>query len=237
MRTKLLYLLVIVLSLFGCKKEKEEKVEEIPQGIIRTVTNPTLYPRIVELFPNMQAEINFPFLFSDTVQKKIVLTGETEVFITFIAEKAVYKNTVGWYSYPLGSEPTSVKNVNIHLLFPNVSAKDEGGELEQGFMLQLGEKKFPKNTVIGFFLIIQGWQNGLINYNAETHYTDQNLNRGGHQQHILFKEKDSGDIVLGFEDLPYESGDKDYNDLLFKVSDNKDGFKNIYFDLKRLPEL
>jgi hypothetical protein len=222
----------------GCHKDDEKKVDEVPPDVIRTVANPILYPRIVELFPEYK-HVNtlHPELFSDTVVKKIVLTGESEVYLTFIAEKAKYRNTVGWYSYPLGSEPASVSDVNIHLLFPNASAKDEGGELLQGDMLQLGETKFPKGTVIGFFLIIKGWQNGTIDYNGIANYTDFKLNAGGYQQHVLFKEKDSKDIVLGFEDMPFLEADQDYNDILFKVSDNKDGYESIYFDLNHVPAL
>lgn len=236
--SKLIVLLGFVLIIVSCKKDKEDPIPEVPEEIIRTIANPILYPRVEQLFPSdQQAVVSLPFLFSDTVQKRIVLTRESKVFLTFIAEKAVYKNSVGWYSYKLGSEPKNVKDIQKHLLFPNVSAKGEGGELLQGDMLQLGDTTFAKNTVIGFFIVLKGWQNGSINWGSTTHYTDQSLNDGAKQQHVLFKEKDSEDIVLGFEDTPFEIADKDFNDLIFKISDNKDNYKSISFDMKKLPAL
>lgn len=234
----LFVLLGVIFWIVSCEKDKEEPVPEVPEEIIRTVANPILYPRVEQLFPSNQvAVISLPFLFADTVQKRIILTRESKVYLTFIAERAVYRNSVGWYSYKLGSEPKAVKDIEKHLLFPNVSAKNEGGELIQGDMLQLGDTTFAKNTVIGFFIILQGWEDGYINWGNTTHYTDWFLNQGDKQQHVLFKEKDSEDIVLGFEDTPYEIADKDFNDLIFKISDNRDNYKSISFDMKKLPTL
>lgn len=240
MKTSILYFIAVFALVVGCKKDKDEPIKEVPEEIIRTETCPTLYSRIEELLPDKnKAENLFPFLFSDTVQREIVLTEESEVYATFVAEMANYKNTLGWYSYPLGNKPTSIDNVNIHVLFPNVSAKGEGGELEKGFMLQLGEHKFPKGTVIGFFLIVRGWNNGTINYSGTTHFTDVTINANSNQQHVMFKERNCGDIVIGFEDMPLSDirVDKDYNDILITVSDNKEGYESISFDINKLPKL
>jgi hypothetical protein len=234
-RIQILYFFLVITLFVGCKKEKEEVIAEVPEEIIRTELDPILYPQIAELFPDSKnALINYPQLFNDTIQKNIVLTEESEVYITFVAEKATYKNTVGWYSYTPGNAPKTTADVNIHLLFPNVSAKGEGGELIEGDMLQLGDKKFPKGTVIGFFLIVNGWKDGTIRYGNQTHYTDYCMNLGEKQQHVLFKEKDGKNIILGFEDMSYEAADKDYNDILFIISDNKNGFESIFFDLKKM---
>lgn len=240
MKTSLLYFIAIFALVVGCKKEKDEPVKEVPDEIIRTETCPTLYSRIEELFPDQKkAQTLFPFLFSDTVKKEILLSQETEVYATFVAEVANYKNTLGWYSYPSGNKPTSIDEVNIHVLFPNISAKGEGGELETGYMLQLGDQKFPKGTVIGFFLIVQGWKDGKINYSGTTHFTDLSINENSNQQHIMFKETNCGDIVIGFEDMPLSNArvDQDYNDILITVSDNKEGYESISFDLNKLPKL
>lgn len=239
MKTRLYYFIALILTFGSCKKDNEKPIKEIPDEIIRTETCATLYSRIGDLFPEaVKIATSHPYLLSDTVQKKIILTEESEVYISFIAEKATYKNTVGWYSYTTSSQPKTLAEINVHLLFPNVSGKGEGGELVQGDMLQLGDKKFPKGTVIGFFLIVQGWQNGSINYNGITHFTDYFINQGGFQQHILFKEKNCGDIVIGFEDLPISQlSDLDFNDILFTISDNKEGYQTISFDIDKLPNL
>lgn len=238
MRRAILFSVLAALFVSACKKEERTRIEEVPEGIIRTDTSPIYYSRIMELLPSLQnATTVYPVLFSDTVQKEIVLTAETEVYITFVNERAVYKNTVGWYSYPSGSRPESSKDINLHILFLNVSGKGEGGELLQGDKLQLGETTFPKGTVIGFFLIIKGWKDGYIDYELPTFFTDRQLNENNNQQHVLFREKDGGRIVLGFEDLPFSAGDSDFNDIIFTVADNKDGLETVYFDIKSLPAL
>ncbi len=238
MKLKFIYFIAVVTILVSCIKEKET-IQEVPPGIIRDTTDRVaLYEKIEDLFPeNNQTAVLLPTLFTDTVLKQIVLTKETEVYITFILERALYKNTVGWYSYTPSNKPTKVSEINMHILFPNVSGVGEGGELLKGDMLQLGSKKFPQGTVIGFFLIVNGWNNGEIRYSNVTHYTDYNFNVGGNQQHVLFKDKVGGEFVLGFEDRLYAESDKDFNDILFIISDNKEGLETISFDLVKLPIL
>lgn len=262
----LYFLLILFLPIFiTCKKEKSA-IKEVPDEIIkRPDASPTLYDSIINLIPeggNMSAgdsaNIRYPFLFCDTVMKEIITTDETEVYITFIAEGATYKNTVGWYSYLKSNPPTSVNDIKINVLFPNVSQKldNGGGELVRGDMLQVGSKPFPKGTVIGFFLIVNGWNatDQSIRYSNTTLYTDYGINEDKMQHSILFREKSNDDIILGFEDLPYGNKylDKDYNDILLKISDNKDvetvdGIevfkKSIFFeglkdtDPKKIPRL
>lgn len=240
MKTSLIILIIGIIVFTGCKKE-EKTVKEVPNEIIRVETCATLYDRLNVISPDTKLlENTYPFLVSDTVQKQIILTRESEVFCTFIAEGAALKNTFGWYSYAQGKAPKSLNEANLHLIFPNVSSKGEGGgELVKGDMMQLGEKKFPAGTVIGFYLIIQGWQNGTIDYAGKTFFTDYALNENGSQQHVLFKEKNCHDIVLGFEDLMIgtKNVDKDYNDIVVTISDNKDGYESVSFDTAKIPEI
>jgi hypothetical protein len=229
----------LCLILFGsCKKN--DRIDEIPKEIIRVYMDPIIYTRIVDNFPDqVNAVENVPCLFSDTVQKKIILTKESEVYVTFIAEGALYKNTLGFYYYTEGMAPSSTDELDEEIIFPNISGVGEGGLLNQGDMMQLGNRKFPAGTVIGFFLISDGWENGSINYNKPTYYTDYQYNAPGTQQHILFIEKGSKNIILGFEDSDFKlpTTDKDFNDILFNVTDNRDGFENISFNTENIPEL
>ena len=67
-----------------------------------------------------------------------------------------------------------------------------------------------------------------------THYTNYNFNAGGFQQHVLFKNTYSKSIILGFEDGSIANNpncDKDFNDVLFSISDNPEGFEATAFDL------
>lgn len=238
MKSIVVYFILALAVFTSCKKE-EEKIKEVPDDITRVKMDTVLYTRIVELFPNSVNAVNsLPTLFSDTVQKRIVLTRESEVYVIFISEGAKFRNTLGWYSYLPSKPPTSASEIEKNIVFPNVSGEGEGGLLKEGDMVKLGTGKFPAGTVISFFLISDGWKNGTIEYANPTYYTDYNLNSSTRQQHILFREKEGGSLVLTFEDSDYNeiSTDKDYNDILLNVTDNKDGYKIISFDLEKIPE-
>ncbi|NJK97174.1 MAG: DUF4114 domain-containing protein [Bacteroidales bacterium] len=172
----------------------------------------------------------------------MVLTKESEVYITFVDEGAGWKNSLGYYTYNLANPPKSIEELEKHILFQNVSQVNEGGGLNAGDMLQIGTGKFPANTVIGFYLIAQGWKNGYVDDGRYTHYTDVQFNPGYHQQHTLFIEKNCNDLVMTFEDIDMEDNisykDYDYNDILFVISDNKDPnhqTANTAFDTSNLP--
>lgn len=221
------YALAIVMAFFalsGCFDNN--RVKEVPEDIIPTVPCPTLYGRIMQLFPERQLSENEE-LFADGAQKKVLLVKDTDLYITFIAEGAGYANTLGYYTYPVDSPPSSPADVELHVLFPNAS--DE--VLSSGNRLKIREEPFKSGTVVGFYLIIAGWQRGVIDHNRQKFYTNFAWNPGARQQHILFEEKTCGDIVLAFEDLANtEESDGDYNDLLFTVSDNNSDKVNTSFD-------
>lgn len=225
------YSLAIVMAFFaltGCFDN--DRVKEVPDEIIPTVPCPTLYGRIMQLFPERQLS-EAEELFSDQAQKKVVVTKDTDLYITFIAEGAGYANTLGYYSYPVDSPPSKPSDVQLHVLFPNAS--DE--VLSSGNRLKIRDEKFTAGTVVGFYIIIAGWQRGVIEDDRQKFYTNYSWNPGARQQHILFEEKTCGDIVLAFEDLSNtENSDGDYNDLLFTVSDNNSDLVNTAFEKEGL---
>jgi hypothetical protein len=153
--------------------------------------------------------------------------------VTYISEGASYSNSFGWYSYN-GNVPTQPSDIEVHLLFPTVSSNI----LAQGDMLRLGSGKFPAGTVIGFFLVIKGWEGGEVHYDRETFYTNFDLNTDDQQQHILFKQKDLGNIILAFEDvLTTQASDMDFNDILFMVTDNRENKPVTNLNLTSVIEL
>ena len=85
---------------------------------------------------------------------------------------------------------------------------------------QLGAAKLKAGTVIGFFLIVGGYHNEGVYFKKPTFYTDTNWNANGEKQHVLYRENECGSIVVGFEDKASSTADKDYNDIIFMVSDN-----------------
>ncbi len=229
------FITTILFSLMvGCSDRVDtDVIEQVPDDIIPTKTCPTLYARILELFPEFQNnESKQSVLFSDTVQKNVTLTRDTEVYVTFISEGASLHNTFGWYSYNALTPPQDKKDIELHVLFPDVFNQI----LNRGDRLKLGNGAFKQGTVIGFFLIIGGWQSGAIDFTKVTHYTDYSFNGEKQQQHILFEEKTCGDIVLAFEDNPLNQPncDRDFNDIIFTVSDNNADLKNTSFGQSRL---
>ena len=226
---KLSYFLILICLVWsGCSRDSG-RIKEKPE-VIPTKPCPTLYGSIMDQFPEYKNnEANQALLFDAKAEKHVVLLKSTEIYAAFIAEGAGYKNTFGWYSYDSANAPTSTSQLKLNVLFPNVS----GHILNQGDMVKLQDGKFNAGTVIGFFLIIGGWENGTINYDKLTLYTDYNLNPGGQQQHILFKQKDCGDVVLAFEDkLMSEGSDADFNDIIFTVTDNRTELEVSTFDLR-----
>lgn len=228
MKTKFLFTSLIIVLITGCRPDPGLK--QVPDDIIASVPCPTLYSRILELFPE-HIKNDKSVLFSDSAQRKVVLTKDSEVYVTYISEGAGYRNTFGWYSYDKSAPPSSGANVELHVLFPDVSHTI----LVPGNRLKLQKEKFKAGTVIGFFLIVGGWQEDHIEYNNTKIYTDHKWNASQAQQHILFEEKTCGDIVLAFEDLPPSgTSDKDFNDILFTVSDNNSDKINTSFDQKNI---
>ncbi|HKY63695.1 MAG TPA: DUF4114 domain-containing protein, partial [bacterium] len=97
------------------------------------------------------------------------------------------------------------------ILFPNASREGSGGELKPGDTLSLG--RFPAGTRIGFFLIADGAADP-----RETYYTLDALNPGDQRHLAMLALPDREHVILGMEDLPAASGDRDFNDLLFTLT-------------------
>lgn len=223
MKRRSLWSLLLVLAVVACR---EEDLGQRPENIIETEPCPTLYSRILELFPE-NVEITQSALFSDTAQRRVELIKDTDVYVTYLAEGAGYRNSVAWYSYSVFSPPTAGSQLELHALFPDVSSDI----LTPGDRLKLQDAPFPKGTVIGFVLVINGWQ-GYVDYDKEKLYTDYDLNSNKRQQHILFMEKTCGELVLAFEDNMSlsDNADADYNDIIFTVSDNNVNALNTSFN-------
>src|SRR5688572_15819221 len=195
--------LMFLLFLSSCRPEPG--IDQVPDDIIQTVPCPTLYSRILELFPE-HSKNSREVLFSDTIQKAVVLTKESHVYVTYISEGAGYRNTFGWYAWDESNPPTSASQLQLNVLFPDVS----NVVLHTGDRLLLQEQPFPAGTVIGFFLIVGGWtEEGTIDYSKQTIYTDYGFNPSQAQLHILFEEQTCGDMVLAFEDMGLEGTPED----------------------------
>jgi hypothetical protein len=223
MKTRSLWSLLFILFIVACNGDEPES--QVPENIIDTEPCPTLYARILELFPE-NILISQNALFSDTVQKRVELIEDSEVYVTYLAEGAGFRNSVAWYSYSIYSPPTAGSQLDLHVLFPDVSSD----VLTPGNRLKLQNEPFPAGTVIGFVLVINGWQ-GKVDYDKMKLYTDYAFNPNKRQQHILFEEKTCGELVLAFEDniSVSDDADADFNDIIFTVADNNNHQENTAF--------
>jgi hypothetical protein len=225
-----------VILIFTVSCEQPEVIQERPGKIVATEVEPDVLEELDIVFPE---RVNFadqhPYLFADSVNHNIVLTEDSEVYLTFVSEGAGLKNSLGYYIYNPSNKIVTVSELNLNILFPNIS----NNILDQGDMLQLGDKAFPAGTMVGFFLIVDGWRAGSVNFDNETFYTDIYLNLEEVQQHVLFKFENFGSVVLAFEDKFVNGGgtDQDYNDVVFTLSDNRAQQPTTRFNLEAIPTL
>jgi hypothetical protein len=225
--------IVFVASGLGGLKILAISIDEgVPDDVIPTETCPTLMTAISLFLPETEnARKNEPQLFVPEAKLSVITAEETPVYVVFVDEGAGWRNTLGYYAYPVDNPPSTVEELQKYVVFPNVSLSDGGGGLDKGDMVQLGNAPFPPNTVIGFYLVAQGWKNGQMVEGAYTHYTDLQFNLDAIQQHVLFIENGCQDLVLAFEDIRLPKGDKDYNDIIFVIKDNDQEFVNTKFNV------
>ncbi|SFR35894.1 Por secretion system C-terminal sorting domain-containing protein [Robiginitalea myxolifaciens] len=163
-----------------------------------------------------------PHYISSGYDTDIILYEEAEVWVTFVAEGAGYKNVLGFFTYEAGSPPpTTPQPEDITIVFPNVSAKWSGGGLYAGDKVKIG--RFPAGTAIGWVLFANGWRGKVTGghwqvysrpeYNPESDPTLQFHN-------VLLSDSENERIILGFEDIrrDYGSCDQDFNDALFYIT-------------------
>lgn len=234
MKARILCIALLVFS-FSCKDEEVFKeTPPKPTDIFPVELCPTLLSNVTALFPESQNnQEKYAQIFSNTSQQRIVLTKDTEVYVSFVTEAATMGNVLGYYIYNSATVPGSPEEIQKELIFPNV----DNTILVSGDTRQLGEGQLKAGTVIGFFLIMSGYRNDGVYFKRPTFYTDIAWNAGQAKQHVMFEESECGAIVMGFEDKNTDTADKDYNDVIFMISDNIDNQRTTSFDLQNIVTL
>ncbi|PWJ44847.1 LruC domain-containing protein [Sediminitomix flava] len=170
-----------------------------------------------------------PEYIADGNETDIVLNDDAEVFITYVAEGAGYKNVLGFYKYRVGFAPQTAAEIDtIFVAFPNISNAGAGGNLIPGNKVKLGE--FEAGTAIGWVLLQNAWKgsNG-ISTSANRFYSEPSFNPedSKNQHNVLLKDTQREIVLLGFEDLHREDrnqnpnrygSDEDFNDAIFYVT-------------------
>lgn len=175
---------------------------------------PNIYANVL---PEQQNAMQLhPEFFTNSV-KNIIVSEETELYLTFIDEGAGFKNVLGYYTYQEGNEPTAEEQLDKIVIFPNASAQGSGGELIKGNTMRL-LGTFEPGTVISFFVIANGWRNGSITDGLYTQHTDIDFNLSGRQQSLIFFDSTCNSTVIAFEDISVPNGDNDFNDAIFEIT-------------------
>jgi LruC domain-containing protein len=164
-----------------------------------------------------------PQFFEAGKQTNLILKEKTRVFVTFAGEGTNQTNALGYFFYD-GNKPEGKPHT---IIFPNASMPGSGGSLHAGDKVLLGE--FPANTVIGWFLVPNGWQRSerLVRDVQGIYYSVPSFNGTTesplNQYMIMMKDIENEVIVLGFEDTPRTSPncDHDFNDVVFYLTLDK----------------
>lgn len=172
--------------------------------------------------------VHHPNYISDTVETNIIIEDSSEVYITFVHEGAANKNSIGYYTYIDGNPPATPNDITTHnIIFPNLSFAGSGGGLQAGDKILLDT--FPANTVLGFFLIANGWDPGppdTVDNGSYIVYSKKYLNspingnvipESKRQMMVLLNDLEREIYIAGFEDIlrTQPTCDNDFNDAVF----------------------
>lgn len=235
MRARILSTILVLLVSFACDDDGVyRKTPPVAGDMFNIELCPTLVANAVALFPEARNNAErHSQLFGGTAQQHIVLTRDTDVYVSFVTEAAAIGNVLGYYIYDNGNVPSSAGQIDKQLVFPNVDAT----YLKPGDTRKLGKEQLKAGTVIGFFLIVGGYRNDGVYFQRPTYYTNHEWNKEESKQHVLYREEECGAVVIGFEDRLSAEADKDYNDIIFMVSDNTSNEENTAFDLQSVVTL
>ncbi|MEM9649103.1 MAG: LruC domain-containing protein [Bacteroidota bacterium] len=164
-----------------------------------------------------------PQFLDNSSESSMILTDLADVWVTFVSEGAGYRNALGYYSYPLGSDPATVDDIAAHnIIFPNVSMVGSSGGLVPGDRVYLG--RFPPNTVISWFVVANGWTGSGVGDGRGVYYSEPSFNpeNPSLNTHVVQLYDSAREInFLAFEDLRRDQGsDDDFNDAVFYARAN-----------------
>ena len=181
--------------------------------------SPSLLSFINNFLPKgLNLTISHPELFSNTAIADITITQPSDVYVTFVVEKCLYKNALAFYTYPTNQSPTSAKDISlITYIFPNCG---NNTPLLSGNKVKIG--RFDVGTSIGFVLMENAWDTATktLNNDAVHFCTNDALNPEVDpklKKHaVLINYAPENKVIIGWEDtdrtMPY--CDNDFDDVV-----------------------
>lgn len=164
-----------------------------------------------------------PQYISSGYDTDVILEDQADVYVTFVAEGAGYRNVLGFYTYDVNNPPAETPSPeDITIIFPNVSALGSGGGLLTGNKVHIGN--FPADTGIGWVLLANAWYNQTVTSGLWQLYSNPDYNPESdaalRNHNVLLEDEENERVILGFEDIrrDYSSCDNDFNDAVFYIT-------------------
>jgi len=156
----------------------------------------------------------------------VKILDRSDVWVTFVAEGAGYRNALGYYVFDTDNPPATASEIDsVFIVLPNTSFEGSSGQLRSGDKVKLGT--FDPGKTISWVLFQNAYNSGGVNVNATKYYSRIDFNTSesnpDYRQHtVQLADLDNQLLLNGFEDLPRSTGqsDEDFNDLIFYVSAN-----------------
>ncbi|MBS1575819.1 MAG: DUF4114 domain-containing protein [Bacteroidetes bacterium] len=230
-----------ILMLGACKKEVKSRPVEFtettytnlgpydntgrPVDLLHDNISDTMKNFIAALLPEgIDLTKTHPEFFSSSAIADIAVKQTSDVYVTFVHERAGFDNALAFYTYPTTQPPTSAKDIkNIVYFFPHVGGVSP---LIEGDKVKIGS--FSPGTSIGFVLMQKAFDTTttLLNNNAVHFCSNDVLNpevdpaKKKHAVIINFAAENK--VLVGFEDqdrtLP--GTDNDFNDVIIYCTIN-----------------
>lgn len=195
-----------------------------------------LYPKDDIDWDELKARINNSLPESQYVKSKYIsteapsnltITKLSDVWITFVHEGADYRNSFGYYTYPVGHPPLSENDIDtVHMIFPNASLKGHrgAGNMQMGDKVKIG--RFPPGVSIGFVLLQNAYTDKTFSTSVTRFYSNEDLNPEDiklKRHNVLLNNAPQRTFLIGFEDIDRRDGygsDQDFNDLVVYAQSN-----------------
>lgn len=236
---KYISLVIIILIISACKKEKDpvtipvhfDSTTYVTLGAYDAWGTPKYLLPSDSISSDMQTFLTgilieksdlrprHPELLSTTAIADIGITQPSDVFVTFVSQVTTNsRNALAFYTYPTTTPPTSPNDIKTMVyFFPSAGS---GTKLQAGNKVKLGS--FQPGTSIGFVLLKNAWDPTTHTLNNEVvHFcsndvlnpeVDPNLKKHA----VLINYAAENKTLIGFENTDRSSTkcDHDFNDIV-----------------------